>query len=286
VIAVRDLTVTLDGKTILNGVSFACDRGEVVCVLGPNGAGKTTLLAALSALIQPTGGQVLLEGSDIHRLTRKQLARRIALVPQNHSPSFPFSVSEFVLTGRTPYLGLFESPRKEDRDVVTGWLKRLGIAHLAERPYTRISGGELRLCLIARALVQQPKVLLLDEPTAHLDFKNRLMVLRIVKNLSRSFGITMIVSLHDPNELFQFADKVLVLSEGCVVAFGEPQKVVTPNLIEKIYGVEVACLTHEGVRIVVPRIKEKQDAEAANRRCDVVGASDGVEKGGTKTALP
>jgi len=286
VIVVRDLTVTLNGKTILNRVSFACSRGEVVCVLGPNGAGKTTLLAALSALIQPTGGQVLLEGKDVHRLRRRQLARHIALVPQNHSPSFPFSVFEFVLTGRTPYLGLFESPSQRDREIVAEWLKRLGIAHLAERPYTRISGGELRLCLIARALAQQPKVLLLDEPTAHLDFKNRLMVLRIVKHLSRSFGITMIVSLHDPNELFQFADKVLVLAEGSVVAFGEPHKVVTPNLIEKIYGVEVACLTHEGVRIVVPQIKEKRNAEAANRRCDVVGTSDGVEESGTETALP
>jgi len=286
VIAVRDLTVTLDDKTILNRVSFACDRGEVVCILGPNGAGKTTLLATLSALIQPTGGEILLEGADIRHLTRRQLARRIALVPQNHSPSFPFSVSEFVLTGRTPYLGLFESPTRQDRDVAAGWLKRLGIEHLAERPYTRISGGELRLCLIARALAQHPKILLLDEPTAHLDFKNRLTVLRIVKNLSRSFGITMVVSLHDPNELFLFADKALVLSEGCVVAFGEPHKVVTPELIEKIYGVEVACLTHEGVRIVVPRVKEEQNAEATDRRCDVVGASDGIEKGGTETAIP
>ena len=253
-IEVNGIRVNLNGRTIIDAISFSAQNGELLAILGPNGAGKTTLLRCINALLRPDSGSIHLNGRDVLSLPRRRIAEIMAFVPQQHNPSFPYTVSDFVLTGRTPFIGLFSAPSASDRELVQDTLRRLGIGHLSERPYTRVSGGELRLILIARALVQEPKLLLLDEPTAHLDFKNKSKILGIVKELTSERNITTIVSIHDPNDVSLFADRVVVISDGRLVAEGKPEEVITTSLIREVYDIEVESVMHRERRLIVPSL--------------------------------
>ena len=242
---VRDLAFGFPGRTIGRDVSFSLADGEVLCVLGPNGGGKTTLFRTLLGLLEKHSGSIAFQGSSLENLTRREIARRVGYVPQGHAAYFAFTVREFVLMGRTAHLATFASPAKKDFQVVDGALESLGIAHLAERPVTEISGGERQLALVARALAQEPRLLVLDEPTASLDFGNQIRVLERLAALAAA-GIAILFSSHDPDHAFLCATRALLLAEGRVLEIGRPRDVIRPDTLERLYRVSVQVLATEG----------------------------------------
>ncbi len=239
VLTVRSLDFGYHGRAVGRGVSFAVAPGEVLCWLGPNGGGKTTLFRTLLGLLPALAGEVRVDGTELSRWTRRAVARRIAYVPQAHASFFPFAVRDIVLMGRTAHLGLFAVPGAHDIAEADAALARLGIAHLAERVYTEISGGERQLALIARALAQAPQLLVMDEPTASLDFGNQVRVLEQVRDLAAS-GIAVLLSTHDPDHAFLVADRVALLHGGRLLALGRPEETVTPATLRQLYGIDVA----------------------------------------------
>ena len=226
------------GKLVGSDVSFALAGGEILCLLGPNGGGKTTLFKTVLRLLEPRGGTVAVDGERIHRWSRRRIARSFGYVPQAQLGLFPFPVRDVVLMGRTSHIGLLGTPSRRDRDVAEAMLALLGIAHLADRPYTQVSGGERQLALVARALAQEPPLLVMDEPTASLDFGNQVRVLSEIQALAAR-GIGVIVSTHDPDQVFLCADRVAMLHEGRLVRLGPPAAVMTPESLRLIYGIDV-----------------------------------------------
>lgn len=242
---VRDLAFGFPGRTVGRDVGFTLAAGEVMCVLGPNGGGKTTLFRTILGLLEPHGGAVRVENADLHELSRSEVARRVGYVPQGHAGYFAFTVREFVLMGRTAHLGAFASPAKRDVLVAERALESLGIADLADRPVTEISGGERQLALLARALAQEPRLLVLDEPTASLDFGNQVRVLQKVTKLARS-GIAVLFSSHDPDHAFLCASRALLLAEGRVLEIGTPREVIRADTLERMYRVSVQVVPLPG----------------------------------------
>jgi iron complex transport system ATP-binding protein len=235
---VDDLAFGYRGKVVGSGVSFVLEAGEVLCLLGPNGAGKTTLFKTILRLLAPLGGTISADGEAITLWQRPRLARVFGYVPQAQVGFFPFTLREMVLMGRTAHIGLFATPAPRDQQVAHELLELLGIAHLANQPYTEVSGGERQLALIARALAQEPRVLVMDEPTASLDFGNQVRVLSEIKTLA-SRGIAVILATHDPDQAFLCAQRVAILHRGRLAYVGSPQEVITPAILREVYGVEV-----------------------------------------------
>lgn len=250
-IRVQDLSFSFGEEQVLRGINLSSEDSGIVLLLGPNGSGKTTLLRCINGILAPQSGSISVNGRSLREYSRRELARIMSIVPQVHRPSFPYTVLDVVLIGRTPHVGAFAMPDKRDVEVARQCLEAVGISRLAQRVYTRVSGGEMRLVLIARALAQQPKVLLLDEPTAHLDVANQLRVLNTVRKLTKENGISTLVSLHDPNHALAFADRVALLFEGELVASGKPEDVITVENMKKVYGVDADIITHKGRKFVV-----------------------------------
>lgn len=229
------------GHTVLHGIDLALSRGEVVCLLGPNGSGKTTLLRTLLGLLPPRAGRVELLGVAPARWSRAAFARHVGHVPQAHEVQFAFSAEDIVLMGRAARVGLFSTPSRHDRDMAMQCLATLGVAHLASRVYTTLSGGERQLVLIARALAQEPSILVMDEPTASLDFGNQLRVLEHVDRL-RGLGLAVLMSTHQPEHALRVADRVLLLAQGRVLAEGPPEPTLTVANLAALYGVPEAVI--------------------------------------------
>ena len=242
---VADLSFGFPGRTIGRDVSFTLGAGQVMCVLGPNGGGKTTLFRTVLGLLQAHGGIIRLEEAPLPSLGRNAIARRAGYVPQGHAAYFAYSVREFVLMGRTAHVGAFASPGKTDHAAAERALASVGIAHLAEKPVTEISSGERQLALVARALAQEPRILVLDEPTASLDFGNQVRVLERMSALARS-GIAILFSSHDPDHAFLCADRALLLAEGRVLEIGPPREVIRADTLERMYGVSVQVMPLPG----------------------------------------
>jgi iron complex transport system ATP-binding protein len=242
---VRDLAFGFPGRTVGRDVSFSLGAGEVMCVLGPNGGGKTTLFRTLLGLLEKHSGSIVLENAPLESLSRGELARRVGYVPQGHAGYFAYSVREFVLMGRTAHLGAFAAPGPADRAIAERALASLEIAHLADRPVTQVSGGERQLALVARALAQQPQLLVMDEPTASLDFGNQVRVLQRISALAGS-GISILFSSHAPDHAFLAARRVLLLGEGRALEMGAPQEVIRTDTLERLYGVAVKVLPLPG----------------------------------------
>lgn len=239
-------------RTVLQEVSLAVEKGEVLALLGPNGSGKSSLLKILLGLLAPAAGRVLLDEQPIAQLSRSEMARKMAYVPQAHSLSFPYVVRDVVMLGRLAHQSFYGGYSNRDRSIVMSALGRLGIQHLAQRPYTAISGGERQLVLIARALAQGARLLIMDEPVSGLDYGNQLRLLEHIRNLAAE-GYTVIKSTHFPDHAFQVSDKVVLLSGGTAIAQGHPLHVMTKDVLRRLYRIELEVVIREdGLAYCVP----------------------------------
>ena len=247
----HQLTIGYQDRVVGTGLDVKLQKGEVLALLGPNGGGKTTLLKTLLGLLVPKAGEVRLDGTVLSARSIRERARLIAYVPQTHVATFAFTVEAVVLMGRTAHGDLFARPTAKDRLVVAGMLDRLGIAPLAQRPYTMISGGERQLVLLARALAQEPQFIVLDEPTANLDFGNQGKVMREIRALAAS-GLGVLFTTHDPNHALRAADRAYLLRGGERLAEGPVQQILTRERLEALYGAPVQMITDATGTAFVP----------------------------------
>lgn len=241
-LAASNLAYGYHQREIGRDIELALKAGEVMALLGPNGHGKTTLLKTLLGLLPAQGGNLSLDGQPLAALGIGARARALAYVPQAHAGTFAFTVAEMVLMGRTAHAGLFAAPSAHDRAVTQAVLERFGIAALARRPYTEISGGERQLVLVARALAQEPRYIILDEPTASLDFGNQGKVMAQIRRLAAE-GLGVLFTTHDPNQALRYADRVMLLRDGRALASGPAAALLTRDNLVALYGsaVETVC---------------------------------------------
>lgn len=218
VLSCNDLTVKLSDRVILENVSFEAQCGNVYVLLGSNGTGKTTLLRTISGLVKPAKGNISVNGKDTHDFTRKEYAKKICYLPQNHSAVFDYPVVDFVILGRTAHGNIFYQPTKADTEKAMEILAQTGIGHLAHRPYTNLSSGECQLVMLARALMQDTPFLLLDEPTSNLDFTNQKMVMEKITTLAHEQNKAIIISIHDPNAAVEYCDYILAVNNKKIIA--------------------------------------------------------------------
>ncbi|MCX7555861.1 ABC transporter ATP-binding protein [Xanthomonadaceae bacterium JHOS43] len=228
-------------RRVLSDLSLTLHRGELLCLLGPNGSGKTTLLRTLLGLVPPQVGSIRLLNRPLSHWSRNALARHVGYVPQAHAGLFAFTVLDIVLMGRAAQVGRFAIPSQHDRAIALHCLDTLGIATLAQRTYTKISGGERQLALVARALAQEPDVLLLDEPTASLDFGNQIRVLEHLGQL-RALGIAILMSTHQPDHALRCADRTALVGDGRLLALGPTTDVATAAQLARLYGVSEGAI--------------------------------------------
>jgi iron complex transport system ATP-binding protein len=243
-LAGRGLSIGYRERVVGRGLDVSLREGEVLALLGPNGSGKTTLLKTLLGILNPLAGAALIDERPIASYAAPERARRIAYVPQSHVPTFGFTVETVVLMGRTAHGNLFSAPSGADRMVAARALERFGIAALTARPYTMISGGERQLVLLARALAQEPRFIVLDEPTASLDFGNQGKVMREMRALAGA-GHGVLFTTHDPNHALRAADRAFLMRDGQRLAEGGVRDVLTRTQLESLYGAPVETLTDE-----------------------------------------
>ncbi len=225
-------------KPVIGPLSFTVERGEVACLIGPNGIGKTTLFKTVLGLLRPQGGSISVNGKDYRRYSAKEFARTVAYVPQGHIPPFPYAVRDVVVMGCNPNMHELSAPRRADFEKAEAMLELMGIRHLADRDYTEISGGERQMVMIARALAQDTNLLVMDEPTTHLDYGNETRVLRQIKKLS-ALGYTIIMITHVPGHAFLCADKVLAVGRNRFFSVGTPDEILTEQTLRTLYGVDI-----------------------------------------------
>ena len=248
---VKNISFNYDGEEIFEDISFSVSKGDVLCILGPNGTGKTTLIKCLNGLHDIQSGEILINGENMKKLSFKQISRHI---PQSHVPSFPFKVFDVVLMGRAPYLNLTDSPKQEDIEIATDALKILGIEDLKDKEYTNLSGGERQMVFLARVLCQKPDILILDEPTSHLDFGNQIKLLEIIDNLAKT-GLSIIMSSHFPDHAFLSSTKVAIMKDKKFIDFGTPDEVVTEDNLKKAYSIDVKLIELDNKRKVCVPMK-------------------------------
>ncbi len=235
---VKDAVCGYGAKKVVENISLSVETGEILCLLGPNGVGKTTFFKSILGFLKLMDGEVLLNGDNINSLTKRKVAKLIGYVPQAHTPPFPFTVLDVVLMGRTAHMGMFASPSTKDVEIAEKALNTLGISTLKNCIYTEISGGERQMVLIARALTQQPKILIMDEPTSSLDFGNQIRVLEQINRLSKK-GIGVIMTSHFPNHVFLCSSKVALLQRNQIFTVGSVDEVVTEENLRSAYGINV-----------------------------------------------
>ena len=256
---IENVSFSYDGRPVFENVNLEIVPGEVVCLLGPNGCGKTTLLRCINGALKINRGSIRVGGKSLFAMTSTEIARRIGFVFQEHSAPFPYSVIEVVSMGRAPHLKLFSAPGRSDLKIADEALESVGMRHLRDKPYTRISGGERQLVLIARTIAQQPDVILLDEPTSHLDLKNQTLVLRMINRLAGG-GLSIVMSSHLPNHALLHSSRVVLMREGGVLSMGAPDDVINEANLRRIYGIKVKIFTgrdeegHEEMKFCMPSL--------------------------------
>jgi iron complex transport system ATP-binding protein len=252
---IKNLSFSYGDHAVLDQVSFSADRGDLMAVLGPNGVGKSTLFRCVLGLLRGYQGEILCQGKNLHSIPPRQLAGLVAYVPQYSTPVFNYEVLELVMLGTAAQLDPLAAPKQAQRQLALDTLDSLGIAHLARRGVSQISGGERQMVLLARALVQQAKILVMDEPTANLDYGNQYRVMERIRRLAEE-GYTILLSTHNPEHALLFANRVLALWGGRVLAAGDPDQVVTEALLEQLYGIRVRLAEVSGgdrdCRVCVP----------------------------------
>ncbi len=246
------LSFRYDGPRVLDDVGFSVAPGEVVGLVGPNGSGKSTLLRVLAGLASPASGAVLVDGAALASLSRPQIARRIGFVPQDFELAFPFSALEVVLTGRHAHLPWPGLERAEDLTIARRAMGDVGVDHLEDRSFHTLSGGERQRTVIAAALAQQPRLLLLDEPTSNLDLHYQEQVLAVVHELAASAGISALLVVHDLNVAMAWCPRVLLLSDGKLLADASPAEVLTEARLDQVYGSGARVVRHEGRIAILP----------------------------------
>jgi len=250
---VKQISFEYDNQKILDDISFKMEKSQIFCLIGPNGSGKTTMLDCIMGLLSLKSGKIFLQGQDISQLNPKQIAQNIAYVPQNHKKTFPYTVKEIVLMGRAAHNGLFNSPNQHDHLIAHNAIETAGIEHLKERPYTELSGGEGQLVMIARALAQEPTLLIMDEPTTHLDFQNSLVVLESIKYLVRKKQISVLLATHHLNHAFYFENNGLdtiaaMLNQKNFAVIGRPNKILSKDNIEKVFNINCQIIDYHSGR--------------------------------------
>lgn len=252
-VEVRGLSFSYGEKPVLSDISFTANSGEFLSILGPNGVGKSTLFRCVLGLLRNYDGEITMDGRNTRSLSVREMSKLFAYIPQNSSSAFNYSVFDIVLMGTTSAVGAFRAPGQAEYDRAEWAMEKMGVSHLRERCFHRISGGERQLCMIARALAQNAKVLMLDEPTASLDFGNQILVLSQAKALAAE-GYTVIQTTHDPEHTYMFSDRVMALKNGRVLTFGSPQEVLNQTTISALYGVDVhvSSLFDDRVRVCTP----------------------------------
>lgn len=251
ILEITDLTFSYPSKDVFQSLSLSMNKGDVICLMGPNGCGKTTLIDNVMSIHTPANGQIQLLGKSLEEYSRKNLARYIAYVPQLHQVVFPYTVEQVVLMGRTAHVGQFGSPGNNDLERCFEAMKLVGVSHMAQKPYSQLSGGEVKLVLLARALCQQTPLIVMDEPTANLDFKNEMIFLETVVHLNQKDDLSILMATHSPEHAFYFQSKGLrvhavMMHEGRIFAQGKPEEVITEENIRQVYGVRSRIHAHEG----------------------------------------
>lgn len=242
ILEVKNATFAYENsENIFEGVNLTVDKGDVICILGSNGCGKTTLMKCMNRLHELKDGAVYINGENIKTMDQRTVARNIGYIPQGHVSTFAFSVFDVVLMGRTPHLDYLDSPGKEDKLITEEALKKFGIYHLKNKPYTSLSGGEQQLVFFARVITQQPQILLLDEPTSHLDFGNQLKTLKIISKLSQE-GIAIVMTSHYPDHAFISANKVALMKDQGFLGIDTPNNIITTENMESVYGIHVEIM--------------------------------------------
>jgi iron complex transport system ATP-binding protein len=251
VVEVRSAGFSYAEHVIFEALDLDVSAGEVLTVLGANGCGKSTLLRCLAGALDLTEGSIRIDGEELARLDATARARKVAILFQDHQATFPFSVLDVVTMGRTPYLGAFGAPSAHDRKLAERSLEEFGLLHVKDRAYTALSGGERQLVLLCRTLVQAPDVILLDEPTAHLDFKNQVRCLRLIGTLAER-GVALVLTSHDPNHAFLFPGRALLMQEDRTVLIGAPSAIISSASLAATYGIEVGVFN-------IPRVPPFQN---------------------------
>jgi iron complex transport system ATP-binding protein len=254
ILEARRLCAGYGPRAVLHDTDLALARGERLALIGPNGSGKTTLLRALSGALRPTAGEVRLGGAPLAALSSRERARRIAIVPQTFTTPFAFSAREIVALGRTPYVSLFGRLSGHDRSAVETAMGQTECSELADRPFAELSAGERQRVLVAMALAQGAEVLLLDEPTAHLDLAHQLRTLALLEPLVGTHGLAVIAALHDLALAAGRFQRLVVMDEGRIVAAGRPRDVLTAGLLGEVFDVDADVRWHNGTPAVLPRL--------------------------------
>ena len=239
ILEIRNASFSYDGvNDIFTNINIDINKNDNICILGANGCGKTTLFNCITRNIELKTGEILLKGKNIHHYSINQLAKIIGIVYQDHTVTFPYSSLEVVKMGRAPYLKVFETPSKNDEDIAYNIMRELGIEDLADKSYSNISGGQRQLVLIARTLCQNPDIILFDEPTSHLDFKNQAIVMKTIKKLA-SDGMTTIMISHYPSHAYKTSNRVILMGDKKIIADGSPDEVMTEENLRHTYGVKI-----------------------------------------------
>nr|WP_321402218.1 ABC transporter ATP-binding protein [uncultured Desulfobacter sp.] len=254
---VNHLTFSYGRHRVLEDISFHVPKGELCALFGPNGTGKTTLFKCCLKFLNPESGTVQINGMDIRRLKSGQMARSVAYVPQAHQCAFPFTVGQVVLMGRTPHLNRFFTPGTKDRKLADHAMQTLGIHHLADTAFNRLSGGQQQMVLIARAIAQQTELIFLDEPAAALDFKNQIRLWQTLQNIAEQ-GTAILACTHDPNHVSWFCRSAVVLDRSGLVAKGPTGQVMTQEMMDRIYNETCQVKEVNGLKIMVPGTVDTQ----------------------------
>jgi len=259
---IRDVSFSYESTPILKDVTFSVGQGEFLGVMGPNGSGKTTLLRCMCKVLEPRVGTILIDGRDLRKFARSEVAKTVGVVPQSPMVDAAFTVFEIVLMGRTSHIGRFGAESVKDLEAAEEAMKMTDTLHLADRTFDELSGGERQRVIIARALAQEPRVLLLDEPTVHLDIKYQLELLELIERLNKQTGIVIVAVFHDLNLASQHCDSIILLHNGRIEAIGPPEQVLTPESIRRIYGVDVVIKRHPITNAlhVAPYLPPKRDS--------------------------